>query len=441
MTSEPELQRDERDDGDDDARDSGKDLKLGRATKAERFAMSMKRKRAAKLRAAETSNQKARIEKEKARARKIAQLKALASISDEVDEPAALEEAKEEEQGTLDKAAAKALKAALAAAEPKLAPGARLSPAQVAAAKAAADKARAALLAEQSIIRLNDKIVAAQVVVIGEDGGKLGLMSRAEALQLARKKGLDLLQMSPHIPHVPGGKPPPPAAAKLLVYKEYKLQQDLREKKEAKAKRLAHKEQKTVQMKAKIATGDINVKIGQMRRFLQSGHPVKLTFVARTPDPELFLPLFQLVLNDLLLDGFVEPGSLSESKPYINLNPMTERKRRELYPQLTDAQKQKHGVWHDERGVWRVRGRDAEEDARDNDAEMDEEDDEDEASAADNTSSSSTAASSALNGDSTAPASSAPKTAKEKKEEKRRKQKQTYVTAAPMFSRAAVKTK
>ena len=46
--------------------------------------------------------------------------------------------------------------------------------------------------------RLNGAIRAANLRVIDEDGGQLGVLSRNEALDLAAERGLDLVEVSPN---------------------------------------------------------------------------------------------------------------------------------------------------------------------------------------------------------------------------------------------------
>src|SRR3989338_7444794 len=44
---------------------------------------------------------------------------------------------------------------------------------------------------------VNERIRAAQIRVIGEEGAQLGVMTPADALRLARERGLDLVEVGP----------------------------------------------------------------------------------------------------------------------------------------------------------------------------------------------------------------------------------------------------
>ena len=115
-------------------------------------------------------------------------------------------------------------------------------------------------------IRINHDIKADEVRVVDEDGEMKGVMSVADAVELAEYAGLDLVEVSPN------AKPP---VCKILDYGKYKYEQ---QKKAAEAR----KKQKTVDVKeVKIRPGiedhDYQVKMRNARRFLENGDKVKVT--------------------------------------------------------------------------------------------------------------------------------------------------------------------
>jgi translation initiation factor IF-3 len=57
-------------------------------------------------------------------------------------------------------------------------------------------KAKLAWLAKAKV-RVNGKIHARELRVVGSDGKQLGVMSRAEALEMARSAGADLVEVAP----------------------------------------------------------------------------------------------------------------------------------------------------------------------------------------------------------------------------------------------------
>ena len=77
---------------------------------------------------------------------------------------------------------------------------------------------------------INEEIREKEIRVIGPDGNPLGIMSSKEALQIAQRENLDLVNISP--------KAVPPVC-KIMNYGKYRFEQAKREK-EAKKKFLEH---------------------------------------------------------------------------------------------------------------------------------------------------------------------------------------------------------
>ena len=105
--------------------------------------------------------------------------------------------------------------------------------------------------------RTNEKIRATQVRVINSDGKNLGTLSTQEAINIAKQKGLDLIEISPN------ANPP---VCKIIDIGKYKY--DL-QKKANKAK----KKQKTVNLKEiklrpVTEIHDYNFKIKNAKKFL-----------------------------------------------------------------------------------------------------------------------------------------------------------------------------
>ena len=82
-------------------------------------------------------------------------------------------------------------------------------------------------------LRINEFIRAWKVLVIDDEGKMLGEMDTREAVDLAREKGLDLVEVSP--------KAQPPVC-KIIDYGKYQYQK-------SKEKRIAQSKQKKVEIK------------------------------------------------------------------------------------------------------------------------------------------------------------------------------------------------
>ena len=114
--------------------------------------------------------------------------------------------------------------------------------------------------------RINDRITADEVRVVGADGEMQGVMSVPAAIALAEEAGLDLVEVSPNAS---------PPVCKILDFGKYKYEQ---QKKASEAR----KKQKTVDVKeVKIRPGieehDYQVKMRNARKFLENGDKVKVT--------------------------------------------------------------------------------------------------------------------------------------------------------------------
>ena len=117
---------------------------------------------------------------------------------------------------------------------------------------------------------MNGAIRAANVRVIDEDGSQLGVLSRNDALSLARERDLDLVEVSPN------ANPP---VCKIVDWGKYNYQKTKQQQKNKQsAKGL---EVKQMRFGLKISDHDLGVKLRKVTKFLDNGHKVKLTVFFR----------------------------------------------------------------------------------------------------------------------------------------------------------------
>nr|YP_009393894.1 translation initiation factor 3 [Polysiphonia sertularioides]ARW62456.1 translation initiation factor 3 [Polysiphonia sertularioides] len=117
---------------------------------------------------------------------------------------------------------------------------------------------------------VNDAINYSKIRLVDFSGKQLGIYSSKEALEIALKKGLDLVVIS--------DKSNPPVC-KIIDYGKYKFAQ---EKKAKEAKKKQHQTSlKEVKMRYKIEEHDYKVRINQALKFLQSGDKVKATVILK----------------------------------------------------------------------------------------------------------------------------------------------------------------
>lgn len=106
--------------------------------------------------------------------------------------------------------------------------------------------------------------------VIDKDGGQLGVLSLAEALEKAETAGLDLVEIAPN------AEPP---VCKIIDYGKYRYQVT---KKEKEGKKAQHQVKvKEIKIKPTTDDHDIQVKIKHARDFIMKGDKVRLTCMFR----------------------------------------------------------------------------------------------------------------------------------------------------------------
>jgi translation initiation factor IF-3 len=134
-------------------------------------------------------------------------------------------------------------------------------------------------------------IMAREVRVIDEERQALGVMPTAQAVQLARDRGLDLVEIAPTAD---------PPVCKITDYGKFLYEQH---KKDHEAKK--HQKQiqiKEIKFRPKISVHDYDFKMKHVKRFLGEGNKVKITVMLRGREkqkPELGHQILDRVLGDV----------------------------------------------------------------------------------------------------------------------------------------------
>lgn len=117
-----------------------------------------------------------------------------------------------------------------------------------------------------SFVRVNGKIRAREVRVIGVDGNQLGVFSLGEAINMARANAVDLVEIAPNAT---------PPVCRLVDYGKFRYEQSKKEK-ESKKHQHANKV-KEIQLSANIDPHDFGVKLNHAVDFLCEEMKVKAT--------------------------------------------------------------------------------------------------------------------------------------------------------------------
>ncbi|MBN8887932.1 MAG: translation initiation factor IF-3 [Rudaea sp.] len=120
-------------------------------------------------------------------------------------------------------------------------------------------------MATEKANRKNMEIRVPRVRVIGAEGEQVGILSRDEALNMAAELGLDLVEIQPTAD---------PPVCRIMDYGKFKFEQ---QKKAHAAKRKTKQvEIKELKFRPSTEDGDYNVKMRNMKRFLEEGDKVKV---------------------------------------------------------------------------------------------------------------------------------------------------------------------
>jgi len=157
---------------------------------------------------------------------------------------------------------------------------------------------------------VNYQIRARDIRLIDVDGTQLGIKSLEEAMRMAVNRGLDLVEIAPQ------NNPP---VCKLTDFSKFRYERE----KKLKEARKKHKggQMKELRVRPKIGAHDLDIKINQMREFIEEKDKVRFTVVFRGREmehPDQGRQIFARVkekLSDVALleseDNKMEGGRLS----------------------------------------------------------------------------------------------------------------------------------
>lgn len=161
--------------------------------------------------------------------------------------------------------------------------------------------------------------MAANVRLIGADGEQVGVVSRAEALGAASQAGLDLVLIAPD------AEPP---VVKVMDYGKHLFEV----KKTKAAQRKKQKQIQVKEMKFRPGTeeGDYQVKLRNLKRFLEDGDKAKVSLRFRGREmvhPEIGMKLMGRIEADLEDIGQVETQPKFEGRQVVMVLAPSKKKK------------------------------------------------------------------------------------------------------------------
>ena len=157
--------------------------------------------------------------------------------------------------------------------------------------------------------KINERIRSPEVQVIDSGGQNLGTLRTKEAIEIARKEGLDLIEISPN------ANPP---VCKIIDVGKYKY--DLQKKANKAKKKQKIMNLKEIKLRPVTEIHDYNFKIKNAQKFLEKGDKVKFTVRFKGREMQhthLGNKLMDRIINDTAKLGKVEVQPKFEGKQII----------------------------------------------------------------------------------------------------------------------------
>jgi translation initiation factor IF-3 len=166
--------------------------------------------------------------------------------------------------------------------------------------------------------RVNERIRIREVRLIDDEGTQVGIILTRDAMEMARERGLDLVEVAPNAV---------PPVCRLMDYGRFRYEQS---RKERESRRNQHVvELKEVRIRPKIDDHDLETKGRQAAKFLDSGDKVKLTVLFRGREmahPDIGRGLLDQLAEQLRPHGMMEQPPRMEGRTMMMfMNPIKQK--------------------------------------------------------------------------------------------------------------------
>ncbi len=119
-------------------------------------------------------------------------------------------------------------------------------------------------------IRVNERIFAKTLRLIGPEGEQLGIFPKELALKKADEADLDLVEVAPQ------AQPP---VCRIMDFSKYRYEQEKREREVKKHQKQA--QLKEIRVSPRIDIHDYEIKLKHIKEFLGKGHKVRIRMLFR----------------------------------------------------------------------------------------------------------------------------------------------------------------
>ena len=168
--------------------------------------------------------------------------------------------------------------------------------------------------------RKNERIRVPQVRLIASNGHQVGIVSTKEALEMAKKSGLDLVEVSSN------ARPP---VCRILDFGKFMYEESKKGKKNIKSGTAKLKE---IKFRINIDRHDYETKLKRAEQFLEKGNQVKLTLMFRGRElqhRDRGLEIIKRATLDLKNMGTADSNPKNVGRSItLTISPLPEQKRK-----------------------------------------------------------------------------------------------------------------
>ncbi len=160
-------------------------------------------------------------------------------------------------------------------------------------------------------LRINERIIAKEVRLVGEEGEQLGIVPLYQAREIAREHNIDLVEVA-------AAAVPP--VCRLLDYGKYRYEQARREREARRNQKICLLRE--IRLRPKIGDHDFEAKTRSVKKLLNGGDKVKVTVMFRGREvthPEIGWRLLQRMSESLTEVASVERQPVLDGKRMITI--------------------------------------------------------------------------------------------------------------------------
>jgi len=183
-------------------------------------------------------------------------------------------------------------------------------------------------------LRVNERIKAREVRLVGEKGEQLGIMPLYQAQEVARQNNIDLVEVAATAV---------PPVCRLLDYGKYKYEQTKKEREARRGQKVSLVRE--VRLRPKVGDHDFEAKARSVRKLLGEGNKVRVTMMFRGREimhPEIGVRLLQRMTESLKEAASVERQPLMDGRRMVMILSPTVAQKARIKEEVKKAQDAKN---------------------------------------------------------------------------------------------------